>query len=74
MSPLRAISPLGTVVLPVEDVLPILEADLLVERDAHSAKRFRTMCERYASVIERERRRLGPDADITGPDRGAADT
>ena len=58
----------------VQDVLPILETDLLAERDAHSAERFRTMCERYASVIERERRRLGPDAPTTGPDRGAPDT
>jgi hypothetical protein len=42
----------------VEDVLPLLEADILAERDAHSAERFDTMCERYASVIERERQRL----------------
>jgi hypothetical protein len=42
----------------VEDVLPILEAELIDERDAHSAQRFRTMCERYASTIERERARL----------------
>jgi hypothetical protein len=42
----------------VEDVLPLLDADLLAERDGHAAERFQAMCERYASVIERERRLL----------------
>jgi hypothetical protein len=42
----------------VQDVLPILEAGLVGERDEHSTERFRAMCERYASVIEAERRRL----------------
>jgi hypothetical protein len=42
----------------VEDLLPILEADILAERDARSAERFQAMCERYASVIQRERARL----------------
>ena len=50
----------------VQDVLPIVEAELLSERDGRSTERFRTMCERYASVIERERGRL-PD---TGADEG----
>ncbi len=42
----------------VEDVLPLLETGLLAERDGHSAERFQAMCDRYASVIERERERL----------------
>lgn len=42
----------------VEDLLPLLDEDLLAERDGHAAERFRAMCERYASAIERERRRL----------------
>jgi hypothetical protein len=42
----------------VEDLLPLLEADITAERDAHSAERFRLMCERYAPVIERERQLL----------------
>src|ERR1700679_3582003 len=45
----------------VEDLLPILAAELVPERDAWSAERFQTMCERYATVIEREGRR-GRDA------------
>jgi hypothetical protein len=42
----------------VEDVLPVLETDLVPELDGHAAERFHAMCERYASVIENERRRL----------------
>jgi hypothetical protein len=42
----------------VEDLLPILEADILPERDARTADRFQAMCERYASVIQRERERI----------------
>lgn len=41
----------------VEDLLPILERELLPERDTRSAERFRTMCEHYASFIDRERNR-----------------
>lgn len=41
----------------VEDVLPLLDVDLLAERDGHAAERFQAMCDRYATVIERERRR-----------------
>ena len=47
----------------VQDVLPILEAGLIPERDARSTERFRAMCERYASVIESERRRLRTAAE-----------
>jgi hypothetical protein len=39
----------------VQDVLPILEAELRPELDAHSFTRFRTMCDRYADVIARHR-------------------
>jgi hypothetical protein len=42
----------------VEDVLPLLETEILAERDGRSAERFKAMCERYAAVIERERARL----------------
>jgi hypothetical protein len=41
----------------VQELLPILEEHLRPELDAHAFARFRTMCERYAPVIERERRR-----------------
>ena len=54
----------------VEDVLPLLETDLLAERDGYSAQRFEAMCDRYASVIERERLRLQNAA--AGDDDGAA--
>ncbi len=57
----------------VQDVLPLLEADLSAERDAHSAERFRAMCERYASVIERERRRLESAATSVDEDDGTPD-
>jgi hypothetical protein len=52
----------------VQDVLPLLETDLLAERDGHSAARFQAMCERYAPVIERERQRLR-SAAAAAPDR-----
>jgi hypothetical protein len=42
----------------VQDLLPILEQELLPERDTRSAERFQTMCDRYAVVIDRERDRL----------------
>lgn len=42
----------------VEDVLPVLEARVVPELDAHAAERLRTMTERYADVIARERARL----------------
>lgn len=41
----------------VHDLLPILEADLHPELDAHAFERFRSMCDRYAAAIEQERRR-----------------
>ena len=56
----------------VEDVLPILEADLVAERDARSAERFQAMCERYAPAIERERQRLRHTAGADGGNDGAA--
>ncbi|MGH2889219.1 MAG: hypothetical protein ACRDNJ_06305 [Solirubrobacteraceae bacterium] len=42
----------------VEDLLPVLEAELRADLDGHSFERFRLMLERYAPFIERERRRL----------------
>ena len=56
----------------VQDVLPLLEADLSAERDGHSAERFRAMCERYASVIERERQALSEAGDAVAEDDRAA--
>ena len=55
----------------VEDVLPILETDLLAERDAHSAERFQAMCERYAPAIDRERQRLRHLEEADGGDEEA---
>lgn len=49
----------------VEDVLPLLEQDLSPERDGHSTERFRAMCDRYATAIERERDRARMVADQT---------
>jgi hypothetical protein len=49
----------------VQDLLPILEADLHPDLDAHAFSRFREMCDRYATVIERERRR---GAEASTPD------
>jgi hypothetical protein len=42
----------------VEDLLPLLEAEIKPDRDARSAERFQAMCERYASAIQRERERI----------------
>jgi hypothetical protein len=39
----------------VRDLLPILEAEITPERDAHAAERFTRMCNRYAAVIARHR-------------------
>jgi hypothetical protein len=50
----------------VEDVLPLLEAELRPELDGRSVERFRTMCERYAPFIERERERLRSRDDDDG--------
>jgi hypothetical protein len=41
----------------VDDVLPVLESELRPELDGHAAERFQAMRGRYASYIERERRR-----------------
>jgi hypothetical protein len=41
----------------VRDLLPLLEAELSDGLDGHAATRFRTMCERYAAFIARERDR-----------------
>jgi hypothetical protein len=54
----------------VEDVLPILEAELLPERDARSAERFQAMCSRYADIIARERARLRAAASMPPDDDG----
>jgi hypothetical protein len=35
----------------VEDLLPILEASLVPELDAHATSRFQSMCEKYADYI-----------------------
>ncbi len=55
----------------VQDVLPLLEVELLSERDGHSAERFRTMCERYAPFIAREQQRLRDRPDDADQERGA---
>jgi hypothetical protein len=41
----------------VEDVLPVLEAAITPELDAHAATRLATMTERYAGFIARARAR-----------------
>jgi hypothetical protein len=41
----------------VEDLLPILEAEVRPELDGHAAERFDAMCARYAPFITRERTR-----------------
>lgn len=43
----------------VEDVLPILEASLDANLDAHAAARFDAMCATYADYIARVRARAG---------------
>jgi hypothetical protein len=57
----------------VEEVLPLLEAGIVPERDGHSTERFRMMCERYAPFIERERQRLRSREEGAGADAGTAD-
>jgi hypothetical protein len=57
----------------VHDVLPILEQRLRHDLDSHAAGRLEAMCERYASYIERERRRGsrdGNEASAGRPDGG----
>jgi hypothetical protein len=44
----------------VEDLLPVLEAELHPEIDGHAAARFQEMCRRYAGYIARERRLAAP--------------
>ena len=46
----------------VRDILPVLEQAPVEILDAHAAGRLRTMLERYAPVIERERARLRDEA------------
>jgi hypothetical protein len=58
----------------VQDLLPLLDAELMAERDGHSAARFRAMCERYAPVIERERERLRELGDAGDVDDRIADS
>lgn len=53
----------------VHDVLPILEQRLGPDLDSHAADRLKVMCERYASYIERERRRGSPEVERTPPGR-----
>lgn len=42
----------------VVDVLPVLEAGISEDLDAHAFMRLRAMCERYSGYIERERGRV----------------
>ncbi len=42
----------------VHELLPLLEKHLKPELDAHASARFKTMCERYAGFIQRERDRF----------------
>lgn len=44
----------------VEDLLPLLEAHVRPELDAHAALRFEEMCVRYGQFISRERARVDP--------------
>ncbi len=41
----------------VEDVLPLLEANIRPDLDGHAAERLNEMCQRYAGFIARERAR-----------------
>src|SRR6202012_5955676 len=57
----------------VRDLLPILEAEITPERDAHAAARFAAMCERYSGVIARHRAAASPSCPRGGtspPHRG----
>jgi hypothetical protein len=47
----------------VRDVLPILDGVPVEALDAHAAARLRTMLDRYAPVIDRERARLREQDD-----------
>ncbi len=47
----------------VEDLLPLLEADLDPGLDAHAAERFDDMRQRYAGFISREQARLAHAGD-----------
>lgn len=51
----------------VEDVLPILEAELRSDLDGHAAGRLAEMTARYSAFIARERSRL---REIDGTDAG----
>lgn len=42
----------------VADVLPVLEAGISEDLDAHAFARLHSMCERYSGYIERERDRV----------------
>jgi hypothetical protein len=44
----------------VEDLLPLLEASLNSDLDAHVTARFEAMCAKYADYIARARSRTGP--------------
>jgi hypothetical protein len=46
----------------IEDVLPVLEARVTPELDAHAAARLQAMTERYADVIARARARAARSA------------
>jgi hypothetical protein len=50
----------------VEDLLPLLEADLTPELDAHASARLLEMMTKYGPFIERERARAAVD-DRTSP-------
>ena len=47
----------------VQDVLPVIEAALTPELDAHAADRLQDMQQRYGAFISRERARLGRVGD-----------
>jgi hypothetical protein len=47
----------------VDDVLPLLEAHITPELDAHASERFDQMRERYAPYISRERARSAGAGD-----------
>ena len=46
----------------VQDVLPLLDADLVASLDEHASARLEVMRERYSAYIERERARLRRDS------------
>lgn len=47
----------------VRDLLPMLDGVLGEDLDGHAAARYRAMCERYGTYIERERQRLALTED-----------